>query len=195
MTCILYYSGICMYVMTCILLLIWHGSSTTAVHVCMSLRVSSSSYDMYPPPHMTCILYYSGICMYVITCILLHMSYEEEDTCCQLYMYVYEYTYVCMYVYIRTHTHTRIQAHTRTHTHTHTHTHSHVQAVVAVPHTAHEHRQPPWRAVSGKIKKSVPQHVLPCRTYIYNIICKTKFSDVGALACSLVEWVSQWVTI
>jgi hypothetical protein len=50
---------------TCILLLMWHVSSSSydmypPPHVtCILLliwHVSSSSYDMYPPPHMTCIL-------------------------------------------------------------------------------------------------------------------------------------------
>jgi hypothetical protein len=56
--------------MTCILLLIWHVSSSSydmdpPPHLYLSLKqtllvcichVSSSSCDMYPPPHMTCII-------------------------------------------------------------------------------------------------------------------------------------------
>jgi len=89
--------------MTCILLLIWHVSSSSydmypsypPPHMtCILLliwHVSSSSYDMYPPPHMTCILLLiwhvssSSHDMYPsphMTCILLliwHVSSSSYD--------------------------------------------------------------------------------------------------------------------
>jgi hypothetical protein len=86
--------------MTCILLLIWHVSSSSydmypPPHMtCILLliwHVSSSSYDMSPPPHMTCILLLiwhvssSSSDMYPpphMTCILLliwHVSSSSYD--------------------------------------------------------------------------------------------------------------------
>ena len=92
------YMYVCHYMypphMTCILLLIWHVSSTTAVYVCMSLHVSSSTCRMRRRIHVV-----SCICMYT-----------NIRMC------------ACMYTYVHTHTHAYRHTHAHTHTHTHTHT-------------------------------------------------------------------------
>jgi hypothetical protein len=100
--------------------------------------VSSSSYDMYPPPHMTCREHLGAV--------LVHRSDQHESAPQRLwsgFMFIMRWWYTEAHVRCVVHD-ALVQTPKRTHTpeigqHTHTHTHTHT----------HGHTQQEFQQVSG----------------------------------------------